>query len=278
MTFGIMQGRLSPAPAGRAQAFPWTTWLDEFGQARASGFDGIEWLVTADRPADNPLLRDAGTGEILAAAAAAGVKVTSVCADCFIRWPLRGVADGARRERIDLLEQVVRQAARIGALIVVLPLLEGNRPASQDDASRLLSAIDPVLQIAATLDVRIALETDWPGERLRAFIAGAGAPALGGCYDIGNAAALGLNAPDDLHALGPLLIHVHVKDRRSSGESVPLGRGDADLAGAFRALDQIGYAGTAVLETPAGTDAAASASRNLAVARAHASRTVGIIS
>ena len=57
---GIMQGRLSPSRAGRAQAFPFATWREEFAHAAEAGFDSIEWLVTAELYADNPLLVDHG--------------------------------------------------------------------------------------------------------------------------------------------------------------------------------------------------------------------------
>jgi L-ribulose-5-phosphate 3-epimerase len=278
MNFGILQGRLSPAPAGRPQAFPWTTWADEFARARALGFDTIEWLITAGGHSDNPLLIDGGDAQILRAADRAGLKVSSVCADCFIPLPLIGVPDREQRERVDLLAQIVRSAACIGARVVVLPLLEDNAPSNDDEAAALLEAIDPVLQLAAASGVRVALETAWDGARLRELIAGAESPALGACYDIGNAAPFGLDAPADLRALGPLVIAVHIKDRRRTGESVALGEGDADLAGAFAALDQIAYAGPAVLETPVGADPSANASRNLSVAQAHASRSVGTTS
>ncbi len=272
ITFGILQGRLSPAPNGRPQAFPWTTWVDEFAHARAVGFDSIEWLVTAERPDENPLVTDSGVAHIRRTARDAGLAVSSVCADCFIPLPLVGVSTGERRQRVELLARIVRQAARLDARVVVLPLLESNAPADEAEAAELLSAIAPALSGAAALGVRIALETSWPGTRLRDFIAAAQAPSLGACYDIGNAAAFGLDPVADLRALGPLVAGVHVKDRRRTGESMPLGEGDADLAGAIGALEAIGYAGAAILETPVGADPAGHAARNLTVARQHAFR------
>jgi L-ribulose-5-phosphate 3-epimerase len=278
MTFGIMQGRLSAAPAGRPQAFPWSSWADEFSRARALGFSSIEWLVTAERPEDNPLATAARVQQIRDVIASTGVRVSSVCADCFIPLPLVGAHAGARQERIDLLAHIIRQSAQIDARVVVLPLLETNAPADKREALQLLGALDSVLQMAAALGVRIALETSWPGAHLNELIVNTGKPGLGACYDIGNAAAFGLRADEDLRALGPLLIDVHVKDRRRSGESVALGDGDADLSSAFRALDELAYLGPVVLETPVGQDPTGHASRNLAVTRAHACRSAGATS
>ena len=41
---GIVLGRLSPPVAGRLQAFPWASWAEEFGLARACGFATLEWV------------------------------------------------------------------------------------------------------------------------------------------------------------------------------------------------------------------------------------------
>lgn len=262
-----MQGRLSPAPSGRPQAFPWSTWADEFACAAALGFDVVEWLVTAERPYDNPLLSRSHHAAIGRVAQRCGVMVSSVCADCFISLPLVGPTGALQRERVDMLDAIVRQAARIGAGVVVLPLLEANAPADDHEALAIFGAISPVLRSAAAEGVRVGLEIGWPGERIAKLIASCEAPALGVCYDLGNAAAFGLDTVADLRALGVLVCAVHVKDRRRSGESVPLGEGDADLAAGFRTLDQIGYSAAAILETPVGNVARASASRNLALAR-----------
>jgi hexulose-6-phosphate isomerase len=270
MRFGIMQGRLSPAPAGRPQAFPWATWRAEFADARTAGFEAIEWLVTAERRDENPLLTGPGAASIRLLARDTGVRVASVCADCFIALPLVGASGTQRDDRSGLLAHIVRQAALIDARTVVLPLLEGNAPADEAEAAALLRAIDPVLPHARAVGVGLALETSWPAARLLNLMAAPRSPSLGVCYDIGNAVAFGLAAAADVLALGALVRHVHVKDRRRTGESVALGEGDADLAGAFRALDAIGFRGLAILETPVGDDPLGQASRNLVAARARA--------
>lgn len=266
IAFGILQGRLSPAPQGRPQAFP-LAWRDEFAHARRLGFTAIEWLVTGDRVLDNPLLTDRGVAEIREVAQESGVPVASVCADCFIALPLVNASQQDQRERIGALERIVGQAARAGAAVVVLPLLEANAPATDDDAISLLKTIAPAAHLAARAGVRIALETPWNGERVRRILAAAGVPSLGVCYDIGNAAALGHQTATDVRVLGSLIAAVHVKDRRRAGESTPLGDGEADLAGTFAALDEIGFGAPAIFETPAGIDPIGNASRNLAAAR-----------
>lgn len=261
----IMLGRLSPAPAGRAQAFPLDRWRREFDAAAACGFDQIEWLVTAEHVAANPLFTPAGVIAITAAIADSGVLVRSLCADCFVSWPLLRAEALEQRRLSELLARTIDAAAAIGARVIVVPAIEAGAVQTNRDQETLLTILDAAIARAEQRSIQLALETDLPGDRLRSWLDAAGSPAMAACYDIGNAAALGRDARADLTALGPRLAAVHVKDRRRSGPSVPLGRGDADLPRAFHALAQIGFVGPLVLETPVGRDPIAAALRHRAV-------------
>lgn len=265
---GIMQGRLSPAPAGRLQAFPERTWRQEFADARALGFAHIEWLVTADGLERNPLLSPDGIHAIRTLSTASCVRVPSVCADCFIARPFVRVPAEEREASARLLTRIVEQAARLGAGVVVVPVLEGAAVHDDRDACDLLGALREPRSRAADLGVRIALETDLPVDDVMRILDVSGTPALGACFDTGNAAALGRDVPADIRALASVLADVHVKDRRRGGSSVGLGTGDADLPGALGALAEIGYEGPLVLETPVGDDPRLAARKNLAVVRA----------
>jgi L-ribulose-5-phosphate 3-epimerase len=251
---GIMQGRLSPTPAGRPQAFPKASWRDEFARAAACGLDCIEWLITADGIADNPIWSDPGVSEIHALAAASGVRVATVCADCFIAHPV--VNDP------QLLDRVVRRSAAVGAGVVVVPIIEAAAVRTRDELVAVLQAIAPVALTAATLHVRIGLESDLPGPLLRELLEASGLPAVGVCYDVGNATARGGHPAADIAALGPRLCAVHIKDRRRGGASTPLGEGDADFAAFVAALEVHGFSGPLILETPAGADPEAQAIRH----------------
>jgi sugar phosphate isomerase/epimerase len=156
----------------------------------------------------------------------------------------------------------------LDSTIMVVPLLEANAPANEAQFADVMCAIEAAWQLAEAGNVRVAIESDWPAARLRDAIGECHMPAVGVCYDIGNAVAFGLDAAADIPALGALMTAVHVKDRLRTGESVALGTGDADLAGAFAALAAIGYAGTAVLETPVGAHPLDSAAHNLSVVQA----------
>jgi len=261
---GIMQGRLSPAPAGRPQAFPWSSWRDEFARAAACGLDCIEWLITADGLADNPIWSDAGVAQIRALSAASGVRVATVCADCFIAQPLVRQSPEPLARHLALLDRLLTRSALIEASVVVVPIIEDAAVRTREELVAVLHALAPSAALAAFLRIRIALESDLPGTVLRDAIDASGLSAVGVCYDIGNATARGSRPADDLAALGPRLVAVHIKDRRRGGSSTLLGDGDADWPLFAGALAANGYQGPLILETPVGADPAAQAIRHRA--------------
>ena len=85
---------------------------------------------------------------------------------------------------------------------------------------------------------------------------------LGIYYDVGNATAAGYDPASDLRAIGPHLVGLHLKDRRRNGPTVPFGEGHTDFAAVVKALKQIEYSGTLVLEAPSGVEYLDAASRN----------------
>ena len=65
---------------------------------------------------------------------------------------------------------------------------------------------------------------------------------------------LGYRPDNELATYGDRVFSVHVKDRLLGGTTVPLGTGDADLPGAFRALGRAGYVGDFILQTARADD------------------------
>lgn len=259
-----MQGRLSPAPPGRPQAFPEASWRDEFDRAAACGFDGLEWLVTEESFDRNPLCTEAGLDQIKERIAATGVRVMSVCADFCIARPLVRVTDAEQRSTVDRLMRLVERIAAVGGDVVLVPVLEQGAIVADHESSTVVAALAPVLQLAEARGIRIGIESDLAADQLCGLILRANSPTLGAYYDVGNATAAGFDAAAGVRVLGPLLAGVHVKDRTIAGGSVPLGLGDADFAGCFAALAEVGYAGSLILETPVGDDPIEMAGRNLA--------------
>src|SRR6478736_2309064 len=128
---GVMQGRLSPRPENRLQAFPHQTWPEEFAKAKRLGFSYLEWIYEAERAEENPIASSAGRAAIRACATESGLPVGSVCADYFMIHRLAGGTACERKEHAAALSAHVRAyydtgnstAQGLDIALDILPLL-----------------------------------------------------------------------------------------------------------------------------------------------------------
>lgn len=272
---GIMQGRLSPPVPGRLQAFPWSCWEAEFRQARACGFDAMEWLFEEPRATENPLWSAPGREKIRQLATDSGIALRSACADYFMAHPFFRVSAEERARSIEVLETLIVHAASLGIRTILVPVLETCEIRSPQEKGELLAALRQPLSIADAEGVAIALETELPADAYCALVEEAAHPALGIYYDAGNAAAKGYDLAADVRAIAPWLHGVHVKDRKRGGGSVLLGQGDADFPAFFAALTDVGYDRPLILQAASGDDYLGLARRYAGFVREHLRQDIG---
>jgi L-ribulose-5-phosphate 3-epimerase len=250
---GFMQGRLSPLVNGRIQAFPAAHWRNEFPEAARLGLGLMEWTLDHDGLDENPLMTATGRDEIRALGARHGVAVETITGDLFMQQPFWKAAGGARDWLLDELDGVADAAADAGAQIVVVPLVDNGSIADGGDDA-LAGAMLARASALRRRSVTIAFESDFPPDRLAAFIARFPADVFGVNYDTGNSAALGYDCGAEIAAYGGRIVNVHVKDRVRGGTTVPLGAGAADLARSMKLLRESGYTGRYILQTARAAD------------------------
>lgn len=251
---GFMQGRLSPLVDGRIQAFPGDCWRDEFWAGRELGFTHLEWTLDQDGLFENPLMTIDGGAEIASLSRETGLKVSSVTGDCFMQAPFWTSSGGAGTELLDVFRDVVRSAARVGATLVVVPLVDNGALITAQHEAALVEGMNGTVGLLAATGVRVAFESDFEPKRLASFIAQFPTDRFGINFDIGNSASLGWPPEVEIPTLGSRIINVHVKDRVLGGTTVPLGDGAADLPSVFRLLAAQGYGGLLILQTARAAD------------------------
>jgi sugar phosphate isomerase/epimerase len=233
----------------------------------AQGWDGIEWRIVDQEPADQPGFWTGNratwplTGfedfldEIARITSAAGLEFSG----------LGGYVPAADRENV---ERMLHATSRLGArqVRVTMPVL-GDAD-YRDLFARARSDLEHAVAIAADLDVKALVElhhktiTASASSALR-LIDGLDPAHIGVIHDLGNLVIEGYEQPlAGFQLLGPYLAHVHVKNARFvptdepgfAGEIVwrdewaPLRTGQADVFGYFRALAEIGYDGWVTVE------------------------------
>ena len=244
---GIMQGRLSPRPADRLQAFPAKTWQSEFELARELGIDGIEWIFEAPGAAENPLRSAKGRAEIRDTIDRTEVPVLSVCGDYFMVHRLSEASEvGTSASKT--LSEVISQTAAIGAKRILLPWLEEAALDTESKKSHAIRNLVRALPAAERHNVVLGLEMEIPGEEYRELIERINHPLVVAYYDTGNSTAQGLDVGKDILALRERLGALHIKDRKTHGGSQFLGEGDTNFHELFDHLKSWNFSGDIVLQ------------------------------
>lgn len=241
----------------------------------AQGWDGVEWRIVDQRPADSPSFWAGNratwpmTGvenladEIASLTAAAGLEISAI-------------GGYARCERSDDVLRLLKLTARLGAdrVRVSSPLLgtssmDGGTPSGRSYREAFAAGRRAYREIAiqaADLGVKALIEmhpetvTASASASLR-FLDGLDPAAVGVIYDVGNLVVEGYeDYLAGLQLLGPYLAHVHVKNARVvpdglvehgtyagatrwREESVPFRDGQADFEKFFAALASVDYDG-----------------------------------
>jgi len=245
---GIMQGRLTPRPPNKLQAFPHACWQREFSAAARLGLDAIEWIFEFERHTENPLWSAEGRRAIRRSAAASGVHVRSLCADYFMVHKLAGGGAESVAESVKILLWLIDAASEIGAERILIPLLETSAVDTPELKAEVVESLKQAAGAAERRGVLLGLEMELPGAEYRELIDRVGHPAVRAYYDIGNSTAQGHDVARDVLPLLPVLCAAHVKDRRVRGGTVTLGTGDANFEGFFRALNAAGNTPDLVLQ------------------------------
>lgn len=251
---GFMQGRLSALVDGKIQAFPWNEWRQEFPRAKSLGLGRMEWTIDQERLCENPLMTEAGRGEILRLSLQNAIEIPSLTGDCFMQAPFWKAVGQAQEALATDLDLVLASSAALGIEFVVIPLVDNGKIETAEQEEILLRRL---LDRSASLlrqRVKIVFESDLRPAELARFIVKLPAESFGINYDIGNSAALGYDCSEEIAAYAPRILNVHVKDRLRGGKTVPLGTGAAELAKAIRQIESSGYSGQYILQTARAAD------------------------
>jgi len=163
---------------------------------------------------------------------------------------MRAYSVGVFRSAIDLASDlgIARLVVVPGRMNPLLP------PAMAQRETWMRESLDALIPYAERRGVGLALENvpfaSFPdAQSLGRFVRSVGSPAVSVCYDAANAHFIGESPAEGLAMLRDLVTIVHLSDTtRSAWRHDEVGRGDVPFAQTLAALDEIGYAGTCMLE------------------------------
>jgi L-ribulose-5-phosphate 3-epimerase len=255
--YGVMQGRLSPPEPGRFQAFPRSSWREEFPRARQAGLSYIEWIHDEYDAGANPVFSAEGRAEMHRLSAEYGIATPALCGDWFMDFPLIRCTEEERTAREGHLRELIAVAHQLGAWRIVLPFVDHARLITDEEKEDVIAILQRALPLAEEHQIEFHLETDLDPPSFREFLAAIPHRRVRVNWDSGNSSGLGYIASEEFAAYGDRIGSIHIKDRfrkpEGGVETRPLGTGSADFNDVFRAIRSIGYTGGLTLQVARGT-------------------------
>jgi inosose dehydratase len=236
-------------------------WDRAIADAGALGFEGIELFVRSNTMADL-LDRPERVASLRTAADRAGISFPSLGLVFFgPNFRLYELDLDARANAVQQVRVGIERCAELGGRVVLVP---GAPPLSDQPAvEAYVGSLKDLATTAATLGVRIGIETSYNSPETREILGRVGSPWVGDYFDTGNAAGQGRDPVEEIRQRKGLIVQIHVKGTRGAD----LAAGTVDLPAVKRALQETGYDDWLMLETSAGDAPLDAARRNYAVLR-----------
>lgn len=230
------------------------TILEKFQAAKDAGFNGVEVVSHLNRD------------EVLAARAATGLEIPSVCGDMHWKYLLSDPDPAIRDKGVEALTLTLQDANAYGADTVLLVPGRVTEDVTYDECwTRSVEAIKKVIPLAKELKIKVGIENVWNNFLLSPMEAATYVDQfrsvfVGFYFDIGN--ILNFGWPEQwIKILNRRIAKVHIKEfskkladtqGKSAGFKVNLQEGDVNWGKVMAALDKIGYSGWTTIEQPGG--------------------------
>lgn len=257
ISYGIMQGRLTPMKGRGIQFFPFDNWQNEFYWCQRLSLDEIEWIMNYDRYQENPLWTKEGIESVKKVISESSVMVRSVCFDYFMRRPFFKAKEDERNEILSENLMFVKRTAEameeIGAKLLEIPFVDDSSIKTDEEEKLAIDFLSQILEITKPLGIDVDCETDLPVGKFREFLESIHGEIYAN-YDSGNSSGLGYDHEAEIKSLAGLIANVHIKDRLLHGTTVQLGTGSADFDKVFSSLKFVEYNKSVLLQAARGVD------------------------
>lgn len=244
-TVGIMSGRLSHVIGDRIQEFPENTWESEFDSAAKIGFSSIEWIFDQKI---NPIFNSKGRNKMQSLSKEFSVDIKSIICDYFMEKKLFGVPEKDLENNFKKLEDIIYFCGEVGINIIEIPLVDSSSIKTKQNEDEFRDNFCKILELSEKENVKIALETDFPPEKFKAFLDSFGKNKIFANYDTGNSSSLGYDINEEMRVLKDKIIHIHVKDRILNDGTVPLGIGDTKFELFFKNIAENNFSGEIIIQ------------------------------
>lgn len=238
---------------------------EAFAVAGELGFDGVELDVPQEYA--GVALFDAAGREKLKRLAGK-TELASVCLGAFWQVSPASPDEKVRAEAEDILRKTIDGCNDLGAGLILAPITGVEGEEREAMHSRWVELLKRAAPLAEEKHVAICVENCGGKYRTTApdqlsIVDAVGNDWVKAYFDMANSQAFGADPAEGIMLLGKGLGAVHVKDTKGN----MLGEGEVDFASVRAALNDVGYDGWLILETPGKDDPKESARINLEFTR-----------
>ena len=243
---GFMQGRLVDSPYGKIQCFPNKEWKSELKLASKIELNLMEWTVNSINIINNPILYKNKLNEIIFQKKKNKINIKSLTCDYFMEKPFFKSKKN-KNLIIDNLKKLIKNSEILNIKYFIIPLVDNASIKNKKHEDMIVNLFDKLLKFSFK-KINILFESDYSPKNLDRFIRRFKSKRIGINYDCGNSASLGYDF-DDEKIYFKYIKNVHIKDRVYKGETVRLGRGDANLFKILKYFKKKKYKGNFILQT-----------------------------
>lgn len=199
-------------------------WQNAFYVASRLGIDGMELVFDGD-PLKHPLMSDSGLDMIRRVSNETGVRVLSIFAPFFRRFPVHK-ENSDTDSILPVLKELIKRCRRLNSGYIVFPCDQDAGINKLSEARALRKALGSCMAEAISCGVNIALMTNLSADKTLNLVRDFDSPAVSIAFDTAVKKA---DPVKEINTYGPYISSVRVRDRMAGGEPAMLGKGDVDL-------------------------------------------------
>lgn len=148
------------------------------------------------------------------------------------------------------VQQALEWAEALGARTILVAFFFAADIVDEDQFQQAVAAFRELCPLAHQKGIVLTYEGTLPASEIRRMAQAINSPAFGCYFDLANVVWRGMDTATEIRALNDLIVQVHMKESRVGPGDAHPGLGWVDYRRSAKALDEIGYDGWMVLETP----------------------------
>ena len=242
-----MQGRLTPIIENRIQIFPKKNWEIEFQRAKDLDLKYIEWTLDYDTFKYNPILKKSGINKIRHLSNKTSVKVKSLTGDCFMQKPFWKTH--RNNKLIKDFKKILVSCNKVGIKYIIVPLVDNGSIEDEKTEKSLIQIFKKLKTQIKKKKIQILFESDFSPKKLKKFMLNFDKSIFGINYDLGNSASMGFDVDEEFDSYFKYIKNIHIKDRIFRGNTVRLGKGNANFKKFFKNLKKYKYNNMLIYQT-----------------------------